>query len=142
MAQTFAPTSPRRDQPWVDPRTGRLTDHGSLVMEQLHRQLVAGFVTVPVTITGKNVLTLTPTLNAEGARSYGNYMAWAGVAAQTSDGAVTALVTDGRNPLTTIKVYKTAGAAQAGAGDLVANSFYVFFYNSALDTGAGGFVLK
>lgn len=142
MAQPLAPTSPRREVPFVDPRTGRLSDDGIYVMEQLWRQVAAGFVIVPVTITGKNVLTLTPVLAREGAASYGDHMAWAGPAAQTSDGAVTAVVTDGVSPLDTIKVYKTNGAAQAGAGDLVALSFYTFWYVAALDSGAGGLVLK
>lgn len=140
--QPFGPTALRREAPFIDPKSGRLSDHGLLFLEQFWRQMSAGFPVVPVTITGTNDLTLTPTLGGEGAASYGNYMAWVGVAANTSSGAVTAHVASASKTLATLKVFKTNGAAQAGAGDIVAASLYVFIFNSALDTAAGGFVAK
>lgn len=140
--QPIGPTALRHETAFIDPRSGRLSDHGKMFLEQMWRQLSAGFPIVPVTITGTNDLTLTPTLGGEGAASYGNYMAWVGVAANTSTGAVTGHVASDSKTLATVKIYKTAGAAQAGAGDLVAGSLYLFIYNSALDTSAGGLVLK
>lgn len=142
MAQPDAPTSPRRDAIFVEPRTGRLSDQGLQLLEQYWRQLAAGFVTVPVTIEGTDILTLTPIMAAEGAASYGDFMAWAGVAPNLSTGAMTAFLTAGGAALETVKVYKSPGLVQAGAGDVVAGGFYVFFYSSALDGGAGGLILK
>lgn len=143
MAQPHAPNPPRAKTPFTT-RDGLLTPDALAVMQQLWRQVAAGFVTVPVVIGGTaNELTLTPKLTAEGGRVYADHMAFAGVAATTSTGSVTAKVTsDQYGDLASLKVYKTNGAAQAGSGDLVAGSFYTFWYVAALDDGAGGLVLK
>jgi hypothetical protein len=126
----------------IEPKTGMLTTPGMNTLYQGWRMYAAGYVLVPCTATGQNVIALTPILHREGAAVYANYETWVAVAAQTSTGSVTAFVTDGQTPLATLKVYKTNGAAQAGAGDVVAAGLYLFIYNSALDGGAGGFVLK
>ena len=141
MAQPVAPTSPRGSLPFVH-RDGTLTPQGLLFLEQMWRQVAAGFVIVPVVVAGTNELTLTPTLAAQGAASYGTGMAWFGTAAETSTGAVTATVTDGRNALATVKVYAGNGTAQANAGDLMQDASYLFIYRADLDGGAGGLVLK
>jgi len=138
MAQNQAPNRPLHNFPFVDARTGNLTQQGLAVLEQLWRQVAAGFVVVPCTAAGTNVITLTPTLHAEGARTYADHMVFAAVAANTTTGLATGKV----GTLATIKVYKTDGAAQATTGDIVADSLYLFVYNSALDGGAGGLVLK
>lgn len=142
MGLSRAPNRPQAHLPFVNPKTGALLPAGLHVLDEMWRQLAGGFVVVPCTATGKNLIVLTPTLTAEGAKLYANYMVFAAVAAQTSDGAVTGYVTNGTTPLATLKIYKTNGAAQAGAGDIVAGSLYLFVYNSALDSAAGGLVAK
>lgn len=143
MAQATSPSPLLPNRALIDVRTGLPTAEFASFLQQMWRQIAAGFVVVPVTIIGTNSLTLTPTLNAEGGRTYGDYMAFCGVAAATSTGAVTGTVTTARGgSLDTLKVYKSNGAAQAGSGDVVKDSLYLFIYNSALDGGAGGLVLK
>ena len=131
----------RLELPFVDDH-GHLTPHGFHVMDQLWRQVAPGFTVVPCTATGTNIITLTTNLTSEGAAQYINYMVFAAVAANTSTGAVTGLVTDGTNPLATIKVYKAPGTVQANNGDIVKGGLYLFTYNSALDSAAGGLVAK
>lgn len=138
MAQDFAPEAPRNNVPFVDPQSGLLTPAALDMLQQLWRQVVAGFVIVPCRATGKNTITLSPLLHQEGKSSYGNHMAFSFAAAQTSDGNVTL----GVGSLGALKAYKTNGAAQATTGDVVAGSLYVAMYLSSLDSGAGGFVLK
>lgn len=134
----IAPDRPRANLPFVDPKTGLLTNVGLHNLDQIWQQVAAGFVIVPCVISGTNILTLTPTLATVGGTTLANYMTFAGVIANTSTGAVTAIL----GTLPAIKVFKSNGAAQAGAGDLVATSLYLFTYNSALDAAAGGFVAK
>ena len=144
MSQDIAPDLPKADFKFIDLDTGKLTSYGVQTLEQIWRQVAAGVSSTPCTSvhSGASKYTLTPMLQSEGARTYGNYMPFIMVADATSNGAVTALVTSQGKPLAEIKVYKTNGAAQAVAGDIVLNSLYLFIYNSALDGGAGGFVLK
>lgn len=98
--------------------------------------------------TGTNVITLTPNGHGdedgvspllEGYRFGDAFAFWAEI---TSTGAVTATVVPKSGSLSTIKVYRTNGSAQAGSGDVVANSFYVAWYVPILDSNAGGLVLK
>lgn len=142
MAKNSAPNRPRANLPFVD-REGRFTKDGLSTIDQMWRQIAAGFVMVPCTATGTNLIVLTPILSVEGGLSYGNYMTWVAVAAATSTGAVTAKVmTTQYGDLATIKVFTGNGATQANSGDIVAGSLYLWIYNSALDSGAGAFVLK
>lgn len=139
MAQPKAPSPWSRNNPLIDPRTGLLTAHGTVFLQQMWRQVAAGFVLVPVVIAGSaNALTLTPQLDEEGAASYGDGMAWVGEIAANSTGAVTAAV----GSLGSLKVYKSHGLAQAGNGDLLDGEIRVFIYWSTLDSAAGGLVLK
>ena len=138
MASKKPPSSPQLFGSLVD-REGRLTTEGLLFMEGIWRQIVAGYVIVPCNVaSASNVLTLTPTLNKEGAATYGDHMTFSGVADATSTGSVTARVGE----LPTLKVYKDGGSTQAGSGDIVSGRLYLFIYNSALDSGNGGLVLK
>jgi hypothetical protein len=140
MAQNEAPNAPQRAFQFVDPQTGFLTQHGLVHLDQIWRQISAGFAIVPCVITqaSPNVLIMTPRLHEEGARTYGDYMCFAGVAAATSTGSVTATLGE----LASVKVYKDGGATQAGTGDIVSARLYLFLYNSVLDAGNGGLVLK
>lgn len=138
MPDVTAPQRPRRGMPLIDPKTGEFTDYGFTMLDRLWRQVGAGHVIIPCTASGTNLITLTPNLHKEGAAAYGDHMTFAAVAAHTTTGVVTALV----GSLATLKVFKTAGAAQATTGDIVINCFYLFCYVAALDGAAGGFVLK
>ena len=136
MAQETAPAAPRLIGTFVD-QDGRLTRDGMVVLEQMWRQVVAGFVIVPCQASGTNAITLTPTMHEEGGRSYADHMAFAAPAVNTSTDVVTAAVAD----LPELKVYKNGGADRAGSGDVVASSLYLFVYYAELDGGNGGLVL-
>ena len=138
MAQDKAPNRLRRDEPLVDPRTGLLTTVGFSVIDQLWRQVAAGFVTVPCTATGTNAIVLTPTLHKEGGLVLGNHMGFSFEAVATSSGLVTVKLAD----QIALKAYITNGATQANTGDVVDGSLYLALYLSTLDGGAGGFVIK
>lgn len=142
MTQNEAPNQPQQKYQFVDLDTGFLSSYGLQTLEQIWRQVAANFGTVPTEATNVvNFYTLTPILQSEGGRTYGNHMSWSFVSPFTSTGVVTAAVV-GDETLPTLKVFKTNGAAQATTGDIVINSLYLVYYNSALDGGAGGFVLK
>lgn len=144
MPQREAPTSPRADERMVDGQ-GRLTRQGFAIQQQLWRQVAAGHVVIPVLITNVgNLYTLVPRLHEEGAQSYGDHMCFFGPASAASTGAVTAKVqsASGQKVLSTLKVYKTNGLAQAGNTDIANGAYYFWIYAAALDGGAGGFILK
>lgn len=142
MAQAESPDVPRSDIQLVDPRTGRLTNGGALFLDQMWRQIAAGFVVVPcrsvTTGTDDEIITLTPTMHKEGGRIYADHEVYAAVADKTVDGLVTARV----GSLAFLKVYKDGGATQANVGDILVGRLYLYIYVSALDAGAGGLVLK
>lgn len=126
----------------VDPRTGFPTMYFAQLMQKWRANNLAGCRVIPCNAVGKNVITLTPfdaSPLLDGYRVYDRFTAFADL---TSDGAVTATVVPTNGTLATLKVYKSAGAAQAGSGDVVAGSLYDFIYADHLDSGNGGFVLK
>lgn len=142
MSQNISPNRPQDKYQFVSGDTFRLTQYGLQTLEQMWNQLSATFGIVPCeATTALNVITLRPRLNGEGGRTYGDHMAFSFVADATTTGSVTAKVV-GDNTLATIKVYIDGGATQAGNNDILINRLYLLFYNSALDTGAGGLVLK
>lgn len=145
MSQDLSPNRPQDKYQFVSLDTGRLTQYGLQTLEQMWNQIGATFGICPCeAVTTLNVIALTPRLNAEGGRSYGDGMAFSFVADATTSGAVTSFV-KGRGdsePLATIKVFKDGGATQAGNNDIIANRLYTFHYNSALDSNNGGFVVK
>jgi hypothetical protein len=138
MAQKESPDVPRSDIQITDPRTGRLTNAGVHFLDQIWRQVCAGFVSVPCVATGTDAITLTPSMHKEGGNVYADHEIYTAVAAATSTAAVTARV----GTLAFIKVYINGGSAQAGVGDIVLGRFYLFCYVQALDAGNGGFVIK
>jgi hypothetical protein len=144
MAQNQAPSRARENLPFVDPRTGNLSSSGALFLEELWRQVVAGFVTVPCVVTNVgNFYTLKTRLHKEGATSYGDHMIFSGVASAGSTGDVTACVSDAEgNALETVKVFKDGGSTLAGNADIVSGRLYLWCYLASLDGGAGGLVLK
>lgn len=136
MALAVAPDSPRLVAEFTA-RDGRLSPGGMSFLEQMWRQVVAGFVVVPCEASGTNALTLTPILHQEGGATYADGMLFSFVAVATSTGAVTAVLGD----LPSVKVYKDGGATQAGSGDVVASDLHLAAYVAALDSGNGGLVL-
>lgn len=144
MSQSVSPNRPQDKFQFVSLDTGKLTNYGLQTLEQIWNQVGATFGICPCdAVTTTNVIALTPRLNAEGGRDYGDHMEFAFVADATTSGSVTAYVNgiDATKPLATIKVYIDNGATQAGLNDITANRFYKFCYVSALDSGNGGFVL-
>jgi hypothetical protein len=143
MSQNVAPSQPKEDFKFINLDTGRLTPYGVQTLEQIFNQVAAGPGVVPCeAVTTGNVIALRPRMHREGARIYGQHFLWAFTADATTSAAVTAFLTDGINPLATIKVFKTNGAAQAGLNDIIAGSSYLLLYDGALDGGNGGLVLK
>jgi hypothetical protein len=141
MAQSFSPDKPRGDLPFVDLESGKLLAHAQQMVEQIWRQISAGFAVTPSVAAGTNLITLTPTLHEEGAKAYSDGMKFSFKAEHTASGAVTAKVADRKgNALATVKVYKDNGRAQAGSGDIVAGRIYTAHFDSTLDGGNGGLV--
>ena len=141
--QNVAPSQPKEAFKWINLDTGRPTPYGVQMIEQIWNQIAAGPGVVSCNaVTTGNVIALTPRLHKEGARTYGQHFIWAFTADVTTTAAVTAFVTDGTTPLATIKVYITDGATQAGLNDITAARTYLLIYDAALDSNAGGFVLK
>lgn len=125
----------------VDPKTGVLTVPGLQFLQQIWTQIVDTNSITPCTATHTNNqynLTPFPTPPSFNLAAYADYEVYSFVAPFTSTGNVTAQV----STLGIINVYKTNGAAQAAAGDIVINSLYLLIYNSNLNTAAGGFVAK
>lgn len=89
---------------------------------------------IACTASGTNTITLTPNSNFFLPTAYVNYNTFSFAAVATSSGNVTALVPG----LATLKVFMPSGV-QAASGDIVNGNFYHVAYNSALDTGTGGF---
>lgn len=142
-AATATPISkPNGIFPFIDLQTGCLTEHGLQIMNQYYNFIVGMNRITPCNASGTNVLTLTPLAASPLIEDYKDYEIFSFVAANTSSGSVTATVVPKKGALATIKVYKTSGAAQAGAGDVVAGSLYLAIYNDALDSGAGGLIIK
>lgn len=96
---------------------------------------------IPVTVTGANVLALTPLADTTPILAYANNQTFTGVATSNSTGLVTAYVVNADGvPLATIPVYLGTGS-QAGSGNIASGAFMVLAYVSSLNSGAGGFSL-
>lgn len=99
---------------------------------------VAGWATVACSASGTNAITLTPLLSGFVPQPYADHMAFAFRAAADSTGAVTLGV--GSQPQK--PVFGADGVSQLGAGAVLAERVYVAVYNSALNSGAGGWHLS
>ena len=91
---------------------------------------------IPCTAVGTNAITLTPNTNFFLPASYQNYQMATFAAVANSTGSCTIKIAG----LAFIKLFNPDGT-QAGAGNIVSGNLYAIFYNSALDTGAGGFII-
>lgn len=94
---------------------------------------------LPCTVTGTNALVLTPGANTPTILAYSNYQRFSGVAANTNSAATTARV----GALSILPVYIDTGAGPAalGGGEIVQNNLIEWVYDSALNSGSGGFHL-
>lgn len=100
---------------------------------------VAALAIIPCTAAGANTIVLTPVPTAFSPfPTYANYHQFSFVAAVTSTGPVTINVTGQTGSLGALPLYRS-DLSQATAGDLVANVLYVIAYNTALNSGSGGF---
>ena len=138
MATENAPSAPLFLASLVD-RGGMLTQEGLAFLEGVWKQIVAGYVIVPcVASTDTDAITLSPRMHKEGGATYADHMAFSFVADADSAGPVTI----GVGGLPQVNAYIDGGATQANAGDVLTDRLYLVLYNSLLDTGNGGFVLK
>jgi hypothetical protein len=99
--------------------------------------------TIACAIAGTNTLTFTPNaagvVPSEPISAYANYMLFVGVATGTNTGAVTATV----GSVGVLNVYKDgpSGPVLLSGGEIVVNNAISMRYDSALNSGAGGFHL-
>lgn len=98
---------------------------------------VGALTTLPCVIAGTNTITLTQSANTPTIAAYTNYIRFSGIIAVTNTGAVTAQV----GSLAALPVYKdtSSGPVALVSGDLRATNYAVFTYDSALNSGGGGF---
>src|SRR5215469_4716294 len=99
---------------------------------------VGALGTIPCTATGNNAIALTPAANTPTISSYTDL---APVFSFAAAGTSTSSVTINVNSLGARNAYKWGGAMALGAGDLVSGSIYKVTFLTALNAGAGGFVL-
>jgi hypothetical protein len=127
---------------FVDLTTGTLSEHGNQLLSAWYNFIVGMNRLTPCNASGTNVITLTPLDASPLIDGYKDFEVYTFVAANDSTGSVTMTVAPRKGTLSTLKAYVTNGSAQAGNGDIVAGSLYFAIYNDALDSGAGGFVIK
>lgn len=109
-------------------------------------KLLGSVAPMPCTMSGTDTITMTPQTAGSGTVStsvaitaYANYMLFCGVAAATNTGATTARY----GALAFLPVYKAspAGPVALAGGEIVIGGAFTLQYDSALNSGAGGFHL-
>lgn len=101
---------------------------------------LGALTTIPCTVSGTNALALTPLANTPTVSGYANYQAFSCVASATNTGATTAAV----GSLAALSVYKdkSTGPTALAGGEIVNHNLITLTYDSALNSGAGGFHLR
>ena len=101
---------------------------------------LGALTTIPCVISGTNALSLTPATNTPSINTYANYQPFSGVIVNANTGPTTAQV----GALNFLTVYKdtSAGPVALSGGELIPNTLATFTYDSALNSGAGGFHLQ
>ncbi len=94
---------------------------------------------IPCTLSGTNAITFTPAADTPTQSAYANYKQYAGVVVNTTTGATTVRV--GALPFLPLYVDGPSGPVAAAGGEVAAGNMVVVAYDSALNTGAGGFHL-
>lgn len=100
---------------------------------------VGALTVIPCTVAGTNSLTLTPAANTPTINVYANYLRLSGIAAATNTAATSARY----GALGLLNVYKdtAAGPVALAGGEIVQNCAFTLIYDSALNSGAGGWHL-
>lgn len=101
---------------------------------------LGALVSIPCTVAGTNVIALTPlTLNVPSVTTYTQYQTYIGIAAAGNTGPTTA----GVGSLGVLPVYKDTalGPAALTGGEIATNNAIFLTYDSALNSGNGGFHL-
>lgn len=98
---------------------------------------LGALVPVQCTCAGTNAYTLTPIANNPTVNAYANYQPFLFTASATSTGAVTLKF----GSLAALNAYGPDGTTQLTTGNIVLGSMYIFYFNSALNGGLGGFTL-
>jgi hypothetical protein len=134
-----APTS----YPTTDQSTGMATPTHKQWMQRVFDFINTTNRVIPCNCTNVgNVYTLTLLNPQPLVTQYNDYDIYVAVASATSTGLVTAKVVTTARTFSTINVYKTNGSAQATTGDIVSGSLYFWIFNDALNSNAGGLVIK
>ena len=97
----------------------------------------AVFCNIPCTLSGTNAITLAQKTNTPTLTQLTNYIQFNGIIANTNSGAVTLT----HPSFGTLNVYKDSaiGPAALTGGELIANNAASFRYDSALNSGSGGY---
>lgn len=140
-AQVPSLLQPAQRVAFVD-NNGIPTDNGWRTLNSTFNFVNGTNRTIPCSATGTNVITLTMLSVQPLVQGYYDFDTYRAVAANTTTGPVTALVTTNSGSLATIKVFKSNGSAQATTGDITSGLLYDFTYVDSLDGGNGGFVLR
>lgn len=96
--------------------------------------------TLPCTITGTNTLALTLASNTPTLTGYSNYIRFGGIASADNSGAATAQV----GSLGALSIYKdtSSGPVPLTGAEIQEDTYIELIYDSALDSGSGGFHLS
>jgi len=127
---------------FVNQDTGVLNTHGQQILGDAINFINGMSRAIPCNASGTNIITLTMLDTSPLILQYNDFDSFRFIAANTTTGLVTANVVTPQGALATLNVYKTNGSAQATTGDIVLDRFYELIYVDALNSGAGGFVLR
>lgn len=100
-------------------------------------QNLAQWSLIDATATGTNAITLAPNLSGFTAPAYLNYITYRFTAANSVSGLVTLRI----SALAFLNVYGADNTTQMTTGNIVSGRAYYVSYNSALNSGAGGWTL-
>lgn len=94
---------------------------------------------IPCTASGSNTITLVANANTPTIAAYSNYMQFTGIAALSNTGAATGKL----GTLATLSIFKASpsGPVALTGGEIIAGVAFTLLYDSALNTGSGGFHL-
>lgn len=100
---------------------------------------VGALTVIPCVAAGTNAITMTAAANTPTINAYANYLRISGVAAATNTGATTARL----GGLAALNVYRDtpAGPVALAGGEIVIGCAFTLIYDSALNTGTGGWHL-
>lgn len=100
---------------------------------------VGALAVIPCTVAGTNTITMAANTNTPTINAYANYLRISGVAAATNTGPTTARL----GALGALNVYRDtpAGPVALAGGEIVIGCAFTLVYDSALNTGTGGWHL-